>query len=346
MTIQQYLIKANETRKQNFSEGRGVTTKTANKKPSPPKSDKVANKNANTKNPNNSNSKPKFQSDLDEIKGQLAGLTSMMTTFIECSNKTDERVTINERAIADVNRTLDRKLNYHDQCALNMKMEIQGETFDVTNLRKSVLNFLQQLGIEIELSEIVHAYNFNKRNRDEWKTVTIVVFTHELVKERVLRQKLQLKIDPEKKIYFNNVLTRANAAIQREGRIMQKDGRIFKVGFMNGKVYVIPRHGDSRVWIECVDDLYSLMENVPVSVPVGDKNETSDTGAAKYQGNALIVDDHIWQGTSKQENFTRINLPSTNLLNLSPVIPNSNDMDMIDSESTASEAVIDFTESS
>lgn len=259
LTLDQYITKSSEMRKDNFSAGRGDVNQNAKKytqkAKTPPKPFK-GRQIPNSKNAANG----QLNTDLSEIKAQLSGLTGMMTNFLDCFNKVDERVAMNEHAIATVNQTVTKKLNFHDQRAINMKMEIQGVSFESDdNIRTAVHRFIHELGIEIQLSEIIHAYNVKKRNRDEWQTITIVVFTHEMIKERVMKQKLGMGLNAETKVYFNNVLTHANSMIQREGRKLQKDKKIFKIGFMNGKNYVIPNQGSSRVWIESIDDLNSLV---------------------------------------------------------------------------------------
>jgi hypothetical protein len=86
--------------------------------------------------------------------------------------------------------------------------------------------------------------------------ILIIVFIHEAVKDRVMRQKIIADKGKKVTIYFNNVLSSLNRQIYAEARKLVREKKIFRTWTVGGDVFIAREEGDYKQKITSVDHLH------------------------------------------------------------------------------------------
>jgi hypothetical protein len=222
-----------------------------------------------------------LQQSMNQMNGTLTGLSSLMTQFVSSHKELNTRVEITEDAMASVSS----KLNYHDQKEHNAKMRISGmQITNPENPLDDVKNLFTEYGIKFENVEILKAYTKEENHGEERRVAVIVIFLHELIKDRIMMEKINKDKGKAVTVYFNHFFTRANGAMHAEARKLVKEKKIFKSGFRNGKVYVIPRENAPKIWISNFSDLNTVTE----------RNQSNDDNLIEFNsdiGNGPALND-------------------------------------------------------
>ena len=114
-----------------------------------------------------------------------------------------------------------------------------------------------KLQVDINYHDITDIHTLPKgRNKSE---TCIIRFSNRIVREKIIknRKKLATKSRNAHKIYINEHLTKRNAAIAREARIMRTDGKIQGTWTNNCRIFV-KLHDDKVIKIHTMKDLHNL----------------------------------------------------------------------------------------
>ena len=114
-----------------------------------------------------------------------------------------------------------------------------------------------KLQVDINNHDITDIHTLPKgRNKSE---TCIIRFSNRIVREKIIknRKKLATKSRNSHKIYINEHLTKRNAAIAREARIMRSDGKIQGTWTNNCRIFV-KLHDDKVIKIHTMKDLHDL----------------------------------------------------------------------------------------
>lgn len=212
---------------------------------------------------------------LDLVHSSLANLTTMVSEFVSIHKGLDERVKTTENAMYQVSS----QINLHDQRALNSKMRISGMTItNEANPIDDVMRLFATLNINVQSHEILKAYTTRERHGENYVNAVVVIFLHEIIKDRIIMEKIS-KDNVAPTVYFNHVMTKINAQIHKESRKLLKEKKLYKAGFMDGKIYVIPQPGDRKHWIGSFDELYAAVGEAAL--------RTLDVGSQGIQNEAV-----------------------------------------------------------
>lgn len=166
-----------------------------------------------------------------------------------------------EQKIAHLNKCN----NSHYQARLNDTIEITGFPGSLRSatgdVRRIVMKYLKEMSIEIELVEIARAYFREFTTKGQKKCILVVTFLHNAIKSRVMEQKLKIRNEINKNVYFNEALTPFNRTLVYKARQLKKAGKFSSVGSMNGQIYVKKLNGGPKIFVynECEIEEISKM---------------------------------------------------------------------------------------
>lgn len=209
-----------------------------------------------------------------ELKSIAMGINAMneninsvlmtLNTHTSALNEMVAKTVISEKSI----ETLKSSNNFLNQCRLNDRLEISGlieaPPSNKIDLRAKVLTHLKEIGIAVEPYEIADVYTQKRKFGADERFVVILIFIHEAIKIRVMRQKMQIKTIASSSVYFNDVLTPHNRSLIYQARVMKKAGKFTQVGSFNGKIYVKKSNASPKIFINNVcemSEIANLSEN-------------------------------------------------------------------------------------
>lgn len=181
-------------------------------------------------------------SQIDEIKGSIKNVELRVNDLSTKVEGIDAKVNGAEKTVNE-NRKL---INMLKQDKLEKTMEIDGiknEEFEKSNdLKKMAMDVIKSFGINIENSEIEHAYKREisvkkQQNGSDKKNILIVIFSNLSTKIRVMKEKRSK--GNQSKIYFNAAITPVNRTLLFKAKQVV-DGKL-KVYFARGAVRVLKK---------------------------------------------------------------------------------------------------------
>lgn len=191
-------------------------------------------------------------SSFEEMKSEFRILVGTINDALPTLVK---RLDLLERASYDFSTMF----NNLEQKFLNAKMDIHGlETKNGIDVRVTVFEYIESLGIAISRHELLDAYEFTWKRQHKEQRVIRVTFAHERVKSRIIREKIQRSKREETIIFFNDVLTSTNRKILMEGKRLQKETAIRDIKFLHGNIFVFRDATWNKILVKSVTELFDV----------------------------------------------------------------------------------------
>jgi hypothetical protein len=154
---------------------------------------------------------------------------------------------------------LNNRVNSIEQSALNARIEVSGLDFDLNGdrkcLRDKFVDYAKNANLGVHTNDVMDVFAIRRPYNGGQRSFLIVIFSHEAIKNRVMRQKILSDKGKKTTVYFSHVLTSQNRAIFMEARKLVKERKIFKTWTMGGNVYIVKEEGDYKMKMESIEQL-------------------------------------------------------------------------------------------
>ena len=104
------------------------------------------------------------------------------------------------------------------------------------------------MGVKLEVSDIGAAHELRKGMNDSVSPL-VVRFTYTTVKQDVMAARKKLR-DVPGPVYFNDQMTVTNGRIFGKARHLRKEGTIYAVWTVLGKVFIKRAENSPSIWIK------------------------------------------------------------------------------------------------
>lgn len=187
----------------------------------------------------------------DATQTKLDRILSMLERNDQRVDGLESQIAYHEDNFADV----DHRLIELEREKTNAKMEITGLNVPRDTprhlIKNQVYDFLRSSNINFNEMEIVDAYIFRRRIRNEEQNCITVTFLHEAIKNRIISEKIRLdKSNRTVNVFFGHVLTKANHHLLMNARRAVKDKRILKAWSMSGNIFVLRNQEEGKIQLK------------------------------------------------------------------------------------------------
>lgn len=185
--------------------------------------------------------------EISKVVKQQVNLMGLMEEVHELRvtiNQRDQRIELLEQRIDDLEQYsraddliitgLDTKHRSYARAAAGDRQGEDAPLEELHTLEQQVVQFLSSKNIQLERQQI-SACNILPRKDKKNKPTIVVRFANRKYKVEVLRQSKKLK---DTGVYVNEHLTKKNAEIAMNGRILRKQNKIQATWTRNGKVFI------------------------------------------------------------------------------------------------------------
>lgn len=189
------------------------------------------------------------------------------------------RLEESEKKTEDKLNDMDARVNMLEQSKLNARMEVSGlaceRNGERINLKKQFMEYARKANLEVAENEVMNVFTVTRPQRGELVTAMIVVFAHEEIKNRIMRQKIINDKGKRVTVYFGNVLTAHNRRIFMEARKLMREKKIFKTWTVGGDVFIAKEEGDHKIKITTLTQLEHVVSYTHDAANESDQGEES-----------------------------------------------------------------------
>jgi hypothetical protein len=188
---------------------------------------------------------------LNSVKETVENTNTFMANVASKANKNEIRID-----------ELSSSTAYLEQCQLNDRIEISSRlpmNIDAKlDVKQQVLKLFSDLKITVDPVEVVTAYLRKWQSKNGENKIITVILVHAAVKQRILRDKMQLRTELAANFYFNEVLSARNRSIIFRARELKRAGKFFKAGSVNGQIYIMKAKEGDKIFIANISELEEL----------------------------------------------------------------------------------------
>jgi len=182
--------------------------------------------------------------ELTTVTKQLKVLMDLMDEIKEVKRqnmKKDQKVSVLEKRLDDLEQY--SRINDLTVSGLQTKprsyarvetMDALPMVSDIESLEQQVINYLGEKGIQIQTADIEACHPLSRKKKKENPDI-ILRFVNRRRKVEVLKQGHKLR---GSNVYLNEHLTRKNANIARQVRVLRKEKKIQATWTTNCKIYI------------------------------------------------------------------------------------------------------------